>query len=552
MVTLTQRVEPVSTEHAEAAPHAGGGPSTASTRRSWGPHRTMAVILAVGLIVTFVLALAASTARQRNESRLLDLQVRQAGLVLTAGIPNVSTPLASALTIAVATGGDTRTISVLLDRYVGAQAYDSISVWQLTPAGPQLVTQVGDPQVLATTPTRLDAVLAGTRTSSTVHVVDLLQSASPRLGYALGATVMSHTYAVYGERLLHTRLKVASNLAFSELNYALYLGPTARAADLLGSQSPSLPIPGPTASASVPFGNTVLHLVAAAKTPLAGSLSEQLPWVIAVGGVLLTLGGTLTAGRLARRRLLAETLAVENRRLYAEQRSIAETLQRSLVPDRLPQLPGIEARTRYVAGVVGIDVGGDWCDVVPLADGRVFFAVGDVSGRGLEAATIMASLHFAIRAYAVQGDEPAVVLSKLGKLLSVTRDGHFATVLCGVADVAGHTITVANAGHLPLLLMADGDGEIVTNKVDRPIGIDTVGSYGQVTVTVPAGATLLAFTDGLVERRGEDLMTGLDRLRSAATAQRGSLDRVLAGIVDELIPAGAEDDAAILGIRWVR
>ena len=103
-------------------------------------------------------------------------------------------------------------------------------------------------------------------------------------------------------------------------------------------------------------------------------------------------------------------------------------------------------------GVDGVDIGGDWYDVIDVGGGQVILVVGDVSGRGLRAATEMASLRYAIRAYAAQGDPPEVILSKLSRLINLVRDGHFATVLCGLVNVAERRVTFANAGHPSPLL----------------------------------------------------------------------------------------------------
>ena len=131
--------------------------------------------------------------------------------------------------------------------------------------------------------------------------------------------------------------------------------------------------------------------------------------------------------RLVRRRTHAEFLAEQNARLFSEQRSVAQTLQHSLLPEQLPDFDGLELAVRYVPGVDGVEIGGDWYDVIGRDNGDIIFVVGDVSGRGLRAATVMASLRYAIRAYAAQGDDPAIILAKLAKLIDIVRDGHFAT-----------------------------------------------------------------------------------------------------------------------------
>jgi serine phosphatase RsbU (regulator of sigma subunit) len=218
------------------------------------------------------------------------------------------------------------------------------------------------------------------------------------------------------------------------------------------------------------------------------------------------------------------------------------------LPEELPEFPGLDLAVRYVPGVDGVDIGGDWYDVIGVDDGRVVFVVGDVSGRGLRAATVMASLRYAIRAYVAQGDPPATILVKLTKLISIARDGHFATVLCGLIDVEGHTVTFANAGH-PKPLIVDADrAEFADTPVGPPVGVTTT-EYESVTVVIPPNGTLLAYTDGLFERRGENPDTGLARLRGAVAGDQ-PLDGLLDGVLRFMTPDGGHDDTAILGMRW--
>jgi serine phosphatase RsbU (regulator of sigma subunit) len=276
----------------------------------------------------------------------------------------------------------------------------------------------------------------------------------------------------------------------------------------------------------------------------------RLQWAFGALGLLVTLAGALLIERLIRRRIHAETLAEENAKLYADQRTVAQTLQHSLLPQSLPEVAGLELATRYVAGVEGIDIGGDWYDIIHVDDGKLMFVVGDVSGRGLHAATMMASLRYAIRAYATQGDPPATILTKLSELVSISRDGHFATVLCGTIDVAGHRMTLANAGHPEPLLIDGTRAAFVASKIGVPVGVAGRTPYSEVTVPVPPNATLLAYTDGLVERRGESLDVGLQRLKDASIGDEGSVEDLLRRILIAAIPAGSDDDTAVLGLRW--
>jgi serine phosphatase RsbU (regulator of sigma subunit) len=261
--------------------------------------------------------------------------------------------------------------------------------------------------------------------------------------------------------------------------------------------------------------------------------------------------------RLTQRRRGAEELAGrleitanENERLYAEQRGIAQTLQHALLPDRLPEIPGIQASARYEAGEEGVDIGGDWYDVIDLDGRRLLLVVGDVSGRGLKAATTMAALRYAIRAYAAQSDGPAEILTKISRLVNVAESGQLATVLCASVDMQERQLTVTSAGHLPPLMLSNGSGRYLDTAVGLPIGVEAGTVYRSTTVTVPPQATVVAFTDGLVERRGESIDEGLERLRVAATGHHVALPELLGTLVSEMADGRSEDDIAIVGVRW--
>jgi serine phosphatase RsbU (regulator of sigma subunit) len=405
----------------------------------------------------------------------------------------------------------------------------------------------------------LDALFERAKQSGQLGVLPLLSGAQPRLGYAVAPFGDRSRFVVYAESALpanRTQVQQPSS-AFSDLDYAVYVGKSERPANLLVASTADLPLAGRRDSGPVPFGDTQLTLVMSPRTHLSGTFASWLMWIVLIGGTVLTLGAVAMTERLSRRRRNAEHLATElneiaeeNRRLYAEQRNIAGTLQRALLPDELPSMEHFEFAARYLPGVQGVDVGGDWYDVVPLGDERALFAVGDVSGRGLRAATIMAALRYATRAYAMQGDDPATLLRKLSQLVSIEHDGHFATLLCGVIDLGRHEITVATAGHPPPLLVTD-DGVRYLDMVNCvPVGVAHDVAYRATTSPVPDAGIVIAYTDGLVERRREDLDVGLARLRDTAAGLTGDLDERITAIVRQLTPDRPDDDLAILGVRW--
>jgi serine phosphatase RsbU (regulator of sigma subunit) len=523
----------------------------------WLPVAT----LLVGLIVTGALALVSRSQYNDNEKRLLSLRIRDAGALITAAVPATETPLASAAELADATNGNAQKFKQLVAREVGTkgQQFVSLSLWRAADLGAGPVAVQGLQPKLASPPSTATSFLTRAAHASRLSVIGLLASRDARLGYAFVTPGATRGFIAYGEsRLPPTRRsRLQKRSAFAGLDYAIYLGPKQDPRSLLVTDQSHLPLKQPADMQTLPFGNSSLTLAMSSHVPLAGSLPQRLPWIIAVLGTLLSIAAAAMTFRLTQRRRDAEQLAgrlevsaSENRRLYAEQRSIAQTLQHALLPEILPQIPGIQTSARYEAGERGVDVGGDWYDVIELDGRRLLLVVGDVSGRGLRAATTMASLRYAIRAYAAQNDEPAEILTKISRLVNVAETGQLATVLCALVDIESRRITVTSAGHLPPLLITGGDGSYLDTDVGLPIGVEAGTSYRSTTDTVPAGSTVVVFTDGLVELRGESLDDGLERLREAATSHDVPLAELLGTLVTELPRGRSEDDIAIVGVRW--
>lgn len=195
-------------------------------------------------------------------------------------------------------------------------------------------------------------------------------------------------------------------------------------------------------------------------------------------------------------------------------------------------------------------VGGDFYGAVPLPDGRLVAFVGDVMGRGVVAAAAMAQVRSALCAYVALDPTPRAVIERLSVMFESLDLPQLVTVLYGVIDPAAGTVELLSAGHLPpLVVRTDGTVERLTVPSSPPLG---AGEHRREPVTTPlaSGETLLMFTDGLVERRGEDLDTGMDRLLLAAASLRGDVtnERLLL-IANELREAGHDDDVTLLAVR---
>jgi phosphoserine phosphatase RsbU/P len=246
--------------------------------------------------------------------------------------------------------------------------------------------------------------------------------------------------------------------------------------------------------------------------------------------------------------LVADRAALAiNAGLLKQDRTVATALQRSLLP-RLPEISGLEIAARYLPGHDRL-VGGDWYDVFELPAGHVGAAIGDVVGHGLRSATVMGRIRNALRAYALDSDDPAAVLTRLDDMVCHFEPDEMATVLYGVFDPDRRRMTVSVAGHpLPLMTSPTADAQLVDAPADPPIGSAAAAPRRATEVPVSEGATIYFFTDGVVERRGEHIDVGLERLRE--TAIPGPPHRGCTRIVSQLL-AGAQpdDDAAVLAVH---
>ena len=237
---------------------------------------------------------------------------------------------------------------------------------------------------------------------------------------------------------------------------------------------------------------------------------------------------------------------------YETERAIAETMQRSVLPERLPEIGGITLAARYLPGTIGVDVGGDWYDVIQLENGRIGLVVGDVVGKGVQAAAMMGQLRNALRAFAFEHDEPHEVVSRLDKLVEGTIEAAFATLAYLVVDPHERRVSYVVAGHPPPLIRAPDGTTIVPRRgalaADRRRRLARVrGGRGRAR----PGSTILLYTDGLVERHGVPLDEGLGLLAESAASVDDDPEELVDGVLAALIGDNERpDDIAVLAIRF--
>jgi serine/threonine-protein kinase RsbW len=249
-------------------------------------------------------------------------------------------------------------------------------------------------------------------------------------------------------------------------------------------------------------------------------------------------------------------LALENTRLYEQERTVAQTLQHSLLAGDPPSDPRFLVATRYRPAVATLDVGGDWHDTFRIGDGTVAFVVGDVVGRGIEAASAMGQLRSAIRALAVAGLGPARLIDRLDAFVEQVESARWATLAYAEMELESGLTRFACAGHPPPVLAQPADApRLLWEGRSTPLGrLAGLPERSEAAVTLEPGARLLLYTDGLFERRDRPLDAGLDRLVEEFDRRR---DAPLGSLIDELTEAmladeSGEDDVCVLCLSFSR
>lgn len=248
---------------------------------------------------------------------------------------------------------------------------------------------------------------------------------------------------------------------------------------------------------------------------------------------------------LLRQLVATVQVALDNLRAYTAEHRIALTLQRALLPRALPVGPGLALEARYFASGEGVSVGGDFYDSFELENGQICAVIGDVQGHSVHAATVMAELRFSLRAYLGEGNSPGRALDLLDDLMRRNHPEETATVVLMVIEADRRSIRIANAGHLPPLLLTAGDATFL-EAADPLLGVGWT-SHEITPIELAGAATVVLITDGLIERRHEGIGDSLQSLRSTVLAAATSDPVELAdALVERFASEAAYDDIALL------
>lgn len=527
-----------------------------STRGAW--LRTPALgrparwFVVGGLLLSLVAAWLAGVLHQSQERELLRGRAVEVGALLTQAINAIPDRLAAHGIVLRATQPDASIYEQIAARDVETSQGRASFAWlRSRPDGSFVVLSARGASL------RTGAVVTGERAepmsralASRDIVPGRVLGGSRDLGFALGPPTAPDGTVLYQENALGADVnppRQAGTGPFAEVDVVLYGTPTPDTSQALVATTDELPLQGDVARVPLPVGPATWLLEVRAKEPLTGSLASTAPWLAFAAVLTLALALTVCAEIADRRRR-------EALQRYATEREASELFQRSLLP-HLPVLPDLDIAARYLPSQRGQEVGGDWFDVFPLSDGRVGVVIGDVMGHDLVAASGMAQVRSALRAYARREPDPAVVLNLLDDVVSEMEMAELVTVFYGVLSATdphgGRVLRWCNAGHLPPLLLAEGTCKVLHERASLLIGTPVAVVRESSQTILSSGTTLVLFTDGLVEAPGASIDEAMEELATALSSAPSQSANELCDAALALtrgLPQARRDDIALLAV----
>lgn len=512
------------------------------------------ILLCLGGLALFgALALASRSFESRTEQRLLTQQTEQAGAVIALAIDQQRSPLASAALTAGATDGSPEVFAALMGSMVGEDGrYARAALLRVGSADP--IAVVGEGPLLIDEQ-RLTSLVTGA--PEAFRVVDLL-AAGRALGYAVhddGAP----EWLVYAETLLNPdpTVRQRTDRPFNELNYAMYLATSEAPEDLMSASTDDLPLDGRRSVVDVPFGDQNLRLVTTARGPLGNDDLLALWWVVLAGGVLATAAVAVLLENVLASRRRAHELVGLTETLYNEQRGEAEALQRMLLPVIVEPPAGTQLAARYWPAGTARLIGGDFYDAFPIDDRRWAVLIGDICGKGIEAASLTGLARYTVRAASRYCTSPSEMLAAVHIALRQQDASTFCTACLIVVEPGPAGISRARislAGHPPPLVRSI-DGKVTEVGKLGPILGWFEPELHDTDLEFCPGDVVVLYTDGLTDAPGEQgvpiaEVEELLRERGGSTPVDQLADDIRA-LKRRRRPHGSSDDTALLCIRFL-
>jgi hypothetical protein len=502
--------------------------------------RTSLLAMALALSITAVGVFAIQSLQRDQNERLLKLRASEVSLILTQAANAIPARLKSQGSVLTVTQQSvTAYEQAAAEDVKGLQGRASFA-W-LRPSGEGFVVLAAQGEDLAE-----GQVITGPRAAEMRRALTATQvvpgsvlGADRLLGFSFGPPAAPAGTVLYQQNKLGPVVnpsRQSSTDPFSDLDVALYGTPTAQSDQVLVGPRDRLPFTGDVAHKKIKIGTAEWLLAVKARRSLQGNLSALAPWFVLGAGVLVSLMIGAAVEALARK--------------TASERASSETFQRSLLPT-LPKLAGLDTCAQYVASSGHQQVGGDWYDVFEVADGRVGVVIGDVMGHDLVAASAMAQISSALRAFAIDGSSPAAVLDRLNDFVTRLEVTELVTVIYGVLSAAhadgSRDFLWSNAGHLPpLVRLPSGVVEPLAGGESILIGAPSTLPHAFASRSLPSGSSLLLFTDGLVELPGASVDEALKDLAAVVAGNAGTAEDLCAAVVGAA-PA-SRDDICVLAL----